>query len=129
MAQYQSPTPRRKWTSKFSDAFRGCWYGLAGQSSFAVHLAVAMAVVAAAAGFGVSSLEWAILVGCITIVLTAEMLNSALEQLAKAITPEFNPHIGRALDIASAVVLVASIGSAVVGAIVFLPRLASLISL
>ncbi len=56
---------------------------------------------------------------CIAGVLTAEMFNSALESMAKAITGESDPHLGNSLDIGSAAVLVASIGAAVVGAIIF----------
>ena len=60
-------------------------------------------------------------------VLTAEMFNSALESMAKAITHESNPHLGGALDIGSAAVLIAAITAAVVGSIVFLNRLGEIL--
>jgi diacylglycerol kinase (ATP) len=56
-------------------------------------------------------------------VLTAEMFNSALEALARAITEHSDPLIGQALDIGSAAVLIASAGAAAVGLIVFIHRL------
>jgi diacylglycerol kinase len=68
-----------------------------------------------------------LLVLCIAGVLVAEMFNSALELMAKAITSEENPYLGNSLDIGSAAVLVASIGAAVVGAIVFGHRLGVLL--
>ena len=58
-----------------------------------------------------SLVEWCLLLLCIAGVLTAEMFNSALESMAKAITGESDPHLGNSLDIGSAAVLVASIGA------------------
>ena len=63
--------------------------------------------------------EWCLLLLCITIVLAAEMFNSALESLAKAVADKPDPHVGRALNIGSAAVLIAAIGAATVGAIIF----------
>jgi diacylglycerol kinase len=60
---------------------------------------------------------------CITVVLTAEMFNSALESMAKAITGEIDPHLGNSLDIGSAAVLVASIGASGVGCAIFISHL------
>jgi diacylglycerol kinase len=92
--------------------------GSRGQSSFFVHLPVACFVLAAAAQLRVTTIEWCLLVLCITIVLTAELLNAALETLARSITQEFHPEVRDALDIAAAAVLVASLGSVVVGLLI-----------
>ena len=56
-------------------------------------------------------------------VMAAELFNTALERLADAVDTEHNPTIGEALDIASAAVLVAALGAATVGSIVFGYRL------
>jgi diacylglycerol kinase len=69
---------------------------------------------------GVSWPEWYILIVCITIVLTAEMFNSSIEALAKAVTKEYDPHIGDALDIASGAVFTAVLGAATVGLLILL---------
>lgn len=119
--------PKRTWPQKFRDAFRGVWLGVRGQSSFAVHLTVAVLVVAAAAVLRVSMTEWCLLTLCITLVLAAEMFNSALESLSKAIDVKHNLHLADGLDIGSAAVLVSALGAAVVGAVIFLPRLAALV--
>ena len=117
----------RSWGEKFRDAFRGVKLGVRGQSSFFVHFFTTTAVIVAAAVMDVSLIEWCLLLICIAAVLTAEMFNSALESMARAITQEANPQLGGALDIGSAAVLVASIGAAVVGTIVFLNRLGVMI--
>ncbi|MHB1037617.1 MAG: diacylglycerol kinase [Pirellulales bacterium] len=126
MRETDSPI-ERSWLSKFGDAFRGAKRGVRGQSSFFVHFFAAAAVVAAAVALEASLLEWCVLLLCIAIVLTAEMFNSALESLAKAISREPDRQLGEALDIASAAVLVASLGAAAVGAAIFIHHLIPLV--
>lgn len=87
---------------------------------------MAVAVVVAAALLRAQLWQWCALLLCIAGVLTAEMFNSAMEHFAKAVEKDHNPQIGDALDTASAAVLIASIGSAIVGAIIFAERLIAL---
>jgi diacylglycerol kinase len=128
MSPANAPPPHRAWREKFRDAFRGMKEGSRAQSSFRVHFLVAIAVVIAAAALRVERSEWCALVLCITVVLAAEMFNSALESMARAISGQPDPHLGNALDIASAAVLLASVGAVVVGAVIFGPRLVVLFS-
>jgi len=72
-------------------------------------------------------MEWCLLVGAIAVVLAAEIFNSAVESLARALGPAWNPRVRDALDMASAAVLVAACGAAVVGLIVFGSRLLTLV--
>jgi diacylglycerol kinase len=118
---------RRPWTRKFRDAFRGIREGMYGQSSFAVHFPVTVAVIAAGAALGISMHEWCLLTLCIAGVLVAEMFNSALESMAKAITGESDPHLGNSLDIGSAAVLLASVGASVIGLLILGRRLGMLL--
>jgi diacylglycerol kinase len=117
----------RTWYEKFRDAFRGVRSGMRGQISFRVHIFMSAAVVITAALLRCSLAEWCILLLCIAGVLTAEMINSALEHFAKAVAKDHVPQIGEALDTGSAAVLLASIGAALVGAIIFISRLAMLL--
>jgi diacylglycerol kinase len=57
------------------------------------------------------------------LVLAAELFNSALEHLAKAITREHNEHLRIGLDISAGAVLIVSLGAASVGLVIFLPHL------
>lgn len=113
----------RTWFGKFQDAFRGVTSGIRGQSSFIVHIPVAIVVIAMASFFGVSRWEWCALVLCIVGVLTAELFNSAIEFLSRAVDTEYNENVGAALDIASGAVLVMSIGAVAVGLIIFVQHL------
>ena len=113
----------RTWSRKFADAFRGLWRVVRTQSSFAVHLGMAGAVVAAGAFFRVTAGEWSLLVFAIGLVLMAEIFNTAIESLARAPGSRRHPRFRDALDMASAAVLLAAITAAVIGVIVFGPRL------
>ncbi len=103
------------WPNKFAHAARGVRIAIRGEKSFCVHLSIAVVVVITGLLFGMSINRWCLLVLCIAIVLVTEMLNTAIERLACAITKEANPKIRDALDIAAGAVLIASIGAAVVG--------------
>jgi diacylglycerol kinase len=115
---------QRTWWGKFRNAFRGMAVGVWGHSSFAAHLPLASAVIVCGFVFRVSLVEWGLLILCITAVLVAELFNSALESMAKAIDRRHNPQLGNALDISAAAVLTAAIGAATVGSMVFVYRLA-----
>lgn len=120
---------KRTWAQKFRDAFRGTVQGIRGQSSFTAHFLMTFLVIVAAIVLRANLIEWCILVLAITVVMCAEMFNSALESLAKAIDVEHNLHLADGLDIGSAAVLLAACGASVVGLIVFLYRLFTLLGL
>jgi diacylglycerol kinase len=113
----------RSWPTMFRDAFRGIREAVLGERAFRVHVPMAVAVVAAGWFFAVDRYEWLALVICIALVVTAELLNSGLERMAKAVTADRNVHVGAALDIAAGAVLAASIGAVVCGLIIFVPHL------
>ena len=117
----------RSWSHKFADAFRGLRRAIRSQNSFVVHLTVAVAVIIAGVVLRVSLVEWCLLVGAIGFVITAEVFNTAIESLARAHDVGRHPRIRDALDMASAAVLLAAITAAIVGAGVFLSRLAALL--
>lgn len=73
------------------------------------------------AGFvvGLDPLSWAIVLVCCGVVISAELLNTAVETVVDLVSPEFHPLAGRAKDIAAAAVWVLSVLVALVGIIVF----------
>src|SRR5258708_7511160 len=119
--------PRRSWRSKFRDAFRGLKLGIRGHSSFFVHFFFAALVLAAGVVLRCDRVDWCILLGCIGMVLTAELFNSALETVVRGLEESARPGLYASLDIAAGAVLLASIVAAIVGAIVLLPRLVALL--
>lgn len=115
--------PRRSWGDKFADAYRGLKLGIRGHSSFFVHFFFTALVLAAAVVFGCDILEWCILLGCIGMVLTAELVNSALETLFHGLDEPTKARIHGCLDISAGAVLMASIAASLIGTLIFLHRL------
>jgi len=111
------------WRRKFGRAIHGMAVGIRSESSFAVHFFAAAVVLVAGGMLRMCVAEWAVLLLSITIVMTAELFNSALERMARAVSKEHNPHLADALDTSSGAVLAAAVGAAVVGTLVFLNRL------
>ena len=111
------------WKNKFSDALRGLQRALRTQSSFAVHLLIACFAVVAAALLRVTTVEWGLLIAAIGMVMVAEILNTAIESLARAVDTQFHPRLRDALDIASAAVLIAAGTAVFIGLCIFLPPL------
>lgn len=130
MAPRRDPRPAAvdgPWRRKFGHALRGWKRGVRGQSSFFVHFFMAAAVGATAWALEVSADEWRLLVLCVAGVLAAEMFNSAIERLARAVDSRYRDELRDALDIASGAVLIAAVGAAVVGLLIFGQRLAELL--
>jgi diacylglycerol kinase len=117
------PRPRRPWRDKFKFAFRGVKLGVRGHSSFAVHFFFAAVVLAAAAILIREPVEWCLLIGCIGLVLTAELFNSAVETLFRGLDDATKARVWPCLDISAGAVLLASATAAVIGSIVFLRHL------
>jgi diacylglycerol kinase len=114
---------RRPWRAKFAVALRGIKLGIRGHSSFFVHFFFAALVLAAGIVFDCDAWEWCLLLGCIGFVLTAELFNSAVETLFRGLDDQTRERVWPCLDIAAGAVLMASIVAAVIGLIVFLPKL------
>jgi diacylglycerol kinase len=128
MAEPDRPRPRRSWVFKFRCAFRGLKIGIRGHSSFFVHFFFAALVVVAALVLHCGVLEWCILLGCIGLVMTAELFNSAMETLFRGLDEATRERVWPCLDVAAGAVLLASLVSAVIGAIIFVRQLLILLA-
>src|SRR5438045_8032033 len=84
----QEQRPRRPWAQKFQDALRGLKFGIRGHSSFFVHFFAAALVILAAAALQCTVIQWCLLLGCIGMVLTTELINSAIETLHRGFDAE-----------------------------------------
>jgi diacylglycerol kinase (ATP) len=109
----------RRTLYSFRHAGRGLAWAMTSQANLRVHLAAAAAVLILALLLRFSSMEFVALLLCFAIVIAAELFNTTLEVLIDYAWPEHHPMIGRAKDVAAAAVLVAAIGTAGVGVILF----------
>ena len=110
----------------FAHALQGMAQLVRTQPNARAHLLATVLVCAAGFYFSLGRMEWLWLIVAIVLVWSAEAFNTALEQLADAVHPEQHPGIGRAKDSAAAAVLIAALGAAIIGVLVFLPHVAAL---
>lgn len=113
-------------------SFRHAITGIAGmvhcQHNAWIHAAATLVVLAAAFILRISAADWCWVILAISIVWTAEALNTAFEFLADAASPEFHPLVRDAKDVAAGAVLITAVAAGVIGAIVFWPYLGRLLS-
>jgi diacylglycerol kinase len=121
MDDVPSTKPKLTWLGKFYIACRGIVWGIQGQLSFYVHVPVAILSLILAAILSLEPWRWVALLLTIAMVLTAELLNSAIERLFHGLPVEWQKQCWPALDIAAGAVLMASIIAAIVGLVLFIP--------
>jgi diacylglycerol kinase len=89
-----------------------------------IHLTATVAVLVSGFWLDVSASDWCWLVVAVTLVWTAEALNTAVELLGDATSGgAHHTLVGKAKDVAAAGVLVSAMGAAVIGVIILWPRL------
>ena len=110
-------------------ALQGFLAALRSERNMRFHLVAAMLVVAAGIWLSISKVEWLIIILCIALVLSFELMNTAIEQLCNIVTIEKHSAIKIVKDIAAAAVLVVSVASAVIGLLIFAPKLLFLFNL
>ena len=111
----------RKFFSGFLFAWQGLVYAFKTQVNLRFHFLVALLVVLLGLFFRVNQTQWLVLILCITLVISAELMNTAIEKLTDLVTTEMHPLAKIAKDCGAAAVLICAIGSAVAGTIIFLP--------
>ena len=106
----------------FGHAFRGLAILLRTQHNARIHAFATILVLAAGALLRISLSEWALIALAVVCVWVAEALNTSIESLVDLASPDPHPLAGKAKDVAAGAVLIAAIGSLIVGALVFGPH-------
>lgn len=105
-------------------AIRGIAAMLRTQPNAWIHAVATLLVLGAGLAFGLTIAEWLWITLAIVAIWMAEGLNTAIELLADAVAPDAEPLVGRAKDVAAGAVLIAAVGAAIVGILVFGPHVA-----
>jgi len=117
----------RRVARSFVHAFRGVGELLRTQTNARLHLIATIVVIGAGFGFEITRAEWLAVIGVIGLVWTAEGVNTAVEAVVDLASPESHPLAARAKDVAAGAVLLAAVAAAVIGLLVFGPRLLALL--
>jgi undecaprenol kinase len=119
-------------TSSLAESFYHAMHGLTvafqGERNLKIHSVMAAAAVVLAALLRFDPGSWALLFLAIGLVVTAELLNTAIERVVDMFCAgEFNALARDAKDVAAGAVVCASLTSLAIGAALYVPRLFSLL--
>jgi len=113
----------RKFISSYKHAQAGIHHAVRTQRNLWIHLFCGTLVLLVAYWFKLSLMEYAILVLTICGVLVTEVLNTSIEELVNILSPEHRVEAGLAKNLGAAAVLVAALGSVIIGGLIFIPRI------
>ena len=111
----------------FGFAWRGITCCLPGGTNFKIQLSLGALTFLLGLFFHISTTEWLVVIFCSILVLSLEMLNTAIEKLCDLVTSDFHPQVMVIKDVAAGAVLVSAAGSMLAGLFIFLPKIILLI--
>ena len=93
-----------------------------------IHVVATILVIILGIYLKLNLIEWSIITIAIVIVISAELFNTAIETIVDMVSPQKNEKAKLAKDISAGAVLILAIGSAIVGFIIFLPKIIAIFS-
>lgn len=113
----------KKLINSFRYAIEGFVSSFKTERNMKIHVLAMVIVVILGFMLKISLLEWCICAIAIALVIGAELFNTAIETVVDMISPQRNPKAKLAKDISAAAVLILSLGAAVAGLIIFIPKI------
>ena len=107
----------------FGYAFQGIFNTIRTERNIKIHCAVAILVTIFGIWLQISKTEWMICFILFGLILALELVNTAVEATVDLFTEERKPLAKKAKDAAAGAVLIAAIFAAVIGILIFIPKL------
>ena len=109
---------------------KGAKYALKGaviliktEASIQVQFGIGVLLTVAGFYFNISSSEWIIQIFAIGLVMSIEGVNTAIEEIADFIHPDFHHKIGLIKDIAAGAVFISATAAVIIGCIIYIPKI------
>lgn len=94
--------------------------------SFIIYVFCSIAEIIAGFIFDINGLEWILLISILGIILSVELLNTAIESACDAISKEYNPLIRIAKDCGSSATFIIFVVALILNIIIFYPKIVAL---
>jgi diacylglycerol kinase len=107
----------------FSFAFEGMMKAFEDGRNFKIQLFFGIVTIVLGFIFKISKTDWLFVILTIAFVLILELINTSLESIVDIVSPGIHDKAKIAKDVAAAAVLISSIVSIIIGAIIFLPKI------
>ncbi len=121
------PNEHNRLLFSFFYAFEGVRSGLRTERNMVIHFSAIATVTVFGALLGLSKLEWIVCIILFGVVIMAELMNTAIETVVDIICPDYDPRAKLAKDTAAGAVLMVAVAAAIVGVIIFAPKLLELV--
>jgi len=105
------------------NAMRGITTAVRSERHMKFHVFATCLVIPLSIYYRISKMEFIAIILTISAVITAEMINTAIEAVVDLVTSEFNEKAKIAKDVAAGAVLVSAIFSVIVGFLIFYERI------
>lgn len=116
----------QKFIYSFGYAFKGLRSFFISTQNAWIHSAITVLVIIAGFAFHIAVIEWIAIVFAIGMVFTAEAFNTAVEEWVDSIRSEHDEKAGNVKDISAGAVLISAISAAVIGLLIFAPKIFAL---
>jgi diacylglycerol kinase (ATP) len=118
-AQKASSKRKRTLVHSLNNAAEGFIHVLRHERNMRVHFLFASLILLFAVFVGVQRVDWLILCVATSLVLMAEMINTAIEQMLNLLHPKYHPAVGLVKDISAGMVLVSAVNALIMGFFIF----------
>jgi diacylglycerol kinase len=116
----------KKRLESFKYAFNGLKIMIQEEHNFRIHIFITLCVLVAGFLLKIMTSEWIAIIFCIGLVIALEMINTAIENIADFVSPERHAMIKKIKDLSAGAVFIGAIASAIIGLIIFLPKIIAL---
>ena len=123
MKENEQRTSSKNFSDALANALNGIWHVSKTQRNIKIQITVTILVIIAGFIFKFSAIEFVLLVFACGLVLTSEIINTAIETTVNLVTSQYHPLAKIAKDVGAGGVLTASIIAAIIGCILFLGKI------
>lgn len=113
----------KKLINSFKYAIQGILSSFKTERNMKIHIFIMILVIIAGFILKINKCEWIACILCFAIVISGELFNTAIETVVDMVMPYKNDKAKIAKDIAAGAVLTLAIGAAVIGVIIFVPKI------
>ena len=113
----------KKLINSFKYAGEGIISSFKTERNMKIHVLIMVLVIVFGLVLEISKLEWIICAILISIVISGELFNTAIETVVDMVMPEKNEKAKLAKDVSAGAVLVLAIGAAISGLVIFIPKI------
>jgi diacylglycerol kinase len=121
--EYSNKLDAKRLVRSFKAAFEGIASTYKKEQNIKIHTIISLMVVLAGFIFKINYIEWLVCLVLIGFVMMAEFFNTSIEYVVDLASPDIHPLAKAAKDTASAGVLMMAIISALIGCVIFIPKI------